>query len=129
MPSVGDIFVGGIAPVVSQKLEQDHQLATKTGSLTSLTVHNYNATARMILLLDQTADPTLYVAQAVLPIWFMPISGLSTTPGFVDKDWTVAPLQFKNGLWIVLSTVLTTPFSCTTTATNDLAMSGSVNLA
>lgn len=129
MPGIGDAIVGGIFPVVSAALEKVHQLAIGTGCVTSLTVHNYNATARTILLLDQTATPIAFSTTAVTPIWAMPVAGLSTTPGFVDKDWTVAPLQFKNGLWIVLSTVLNNPFSCTTTGTADLFVSATINQA
>lgn len=114
MPTFPELMIGGIAPVYSTALEAAHQLATKSGSIETLTVLNTNATARFVLLLDQLTSPAGQTTLAVTPIWAFPVNGLSTTPGTLSVDWTVGTMQFKNGLWVVLSTVLTTPFSLTT---------------
>ena len=128
MPNVGDLLIGGSLPIASIALEGAHQLATKTGSISLITVLNYNATPRHVLFLDQLASPAAYSTQAVTPIWFYAVAGLaSNLPGFFKIDFANAPIQFKNGLWVVMSSVNTTPFSCTTVAA-DMAMSALVNL-
>lgn len=116
MPTFPELLIGGVAPIVSATLEVSHQLATKSGSISSLTAHNYNASARMVLLIDSATAPT---AGAVTPIWAFPIAALATTPGTVDEKWNSGTLQFKNGLWVGLSTVLTTPFTLTLAGAND----------
>ena len=130
MANIGDLIVGGVYPVVSGALGKGLELSTKAGELHAITIHNYNATARMVLLLDQTADPTSYSAQAVTPLWALPITGSGTGgPGYITADWTTVPLAFKNGLWVLLSTVLTTPFSATATGTADGFFSAQIDNA
>lgn len=107
---VGDLLYTGVKPVVSTALEGSHRLAVGSGSIYTLTTHNYNATARTILLFDSA---TLPANGGVTPIWAFPIAALSTTPGTVTVSWSDIPLGFVNGLWVCLSTVLTTPFTLT----------------
>lgn len=131
MPGVGDALIGGIKPVVTTALTGAFNISAKgPGALTALTVMNFDTGGgRMVLLLDQVASPAAFSATAVTPIWFWFLAAASSTvPTAVAADWTVAPLQFVNGLWVVLSTVLTTPFSCTT-AGNVMAASATINLA
>lgn len=116
MPDFPELLIGGVAPVVSTALEANHQLATKSGSISSLTVHNYAGSARLVLLIDSATTPA---NGAVTPIWAFPIAALATTPGTVDRNWIAGTLQFKNGLWVGLSTVLTTPFTLTLAGATD----------
>lgn len=110
---IGDLYVGGLTPVVSTALEVSHQLASVGGSITALTIHNYSGSPAMVMLLDQTAAPT---NGSVTPIWAYPIAGTSANgPGALSPDWTFAPLGFVHGLYVVLSTVTTTPFTLTQT--------------
>ncbi len=127
MPSPGDLYVGGIKPVVSSALTSAFQLSAKgPGVLYDLTALNFNATARMVLLLDQVPSPANASGTSVSPIWFYPIAGLATTPGPVGLGYFVPPIQFVNGLWVILSTVLTTPYTATTSTTADGAFSALV---
>lgn len=129
MPGYGDLFVGGIKPIVSAALEVSHRLAVGTGSLTWMTVHNYNATARTVLLLD-TASVTQPANGAVTPIWAYPIAGSTATgPGAFGVDFTNPPIQFVNGLWVIMTTSLTTPFTLTAAGASDGYFSAGVNLA
>lgn len=136
MPGYGDIFVGGLPPTTSPALANGLQLAGKTGAITWLTVHNYNAAARMVLLLSalpaNNPNPIVYNGIAVSPIWAYPISGASGgIPGTLPVDWTNPPVQFTGQLWVVLSTVLTTPYTCTTSTSSpgDGYFAAGVNLA
>ena len=118
MPNLGDLYIGGI-PVTSSPspLIGYFQLsATGPGAIYSLTVLNFDTSnAKMVMLLDQTANPSGYSTTAVQSIFSGPIAAgsSSTGPGYFSPG-QFPPMQFKNGLWVVLSTVLTTAFSCTT---------------
>lgn len=126
MPGVGDLLVGGINPIPSTQLENSHQLAIGTGSLNWLVALNFAGSARLILLIDSLAAP---VAGPVAPDWFEPIAALATTPGVLARTWTTAPLQFEAGLWVVMSTTLTTPFTYVVAGATDGAFSAGINLA
>ena len=115
-----DIYVGGI-PITKSTSTQGligyFQLSAKgPGQLWSLSVLNYDTSnAKTVMLLDQTASPASYSTTTVAPIFAAPIAvGSATTgPGYFSPGG-LPPIQFINGLWVVLSTVLTSPYSCTT---------------
>lgn len=116
MPNIGDLAVGGIRPIVSVALEAQHQMALGSGVLYNLTVLNYGAAANLVLLLDQTASPAGYSGTAVTPIWAYPIAASAAGgPGLltVGGAFLTPPIAFRNGLWVMLSSGLTTPFSAT----------------
>jgi hypothetical protein len=132
------MYIGGLPPDVSG-LTPAFQVKTANGqpsTLYDLTVHNYNSSPRMLILLDQAATPINYNAQALGPcpvsgpnvngsvinsvMWAFPVAGLTNSiPGTLSLAYLIPPLRFRVGIWAVLSTVMTTPFTCTTTTTND----------
>ena len=118
MASVGDLYIGGLDAFASPSLENFRQVKVAGPiCLYSLTAHNYNATARMILLIDSATQP---VNGAVTPKWAWPIAASTAAgPGVVSAEWAIPPLKFINGMWVCLSTVLTTPFTLTFPVTND----------
>lgn len=120
MPNFGDIQVGGLPNGQSTALETAHQIAIGPGQLWSLTALNFSTSnAGMILLLDQTASPTGYSSTAVTPIYFAPIAVGSATngPGMLAPAGIPA-VYFTNGLWVLLSSVVTTPFTATAMGAN-----------
>ncbi len=127
MASIGDLIIGGHTPIVSQTFEVSHQLAkTGPGQVYDLTAHNYNASVRMVLLLDQIAAP---VNGAVTPIFAWPIAGSTAGgPGTFSLAYLVPPLRFLNGLWVILSTVMTTPFTLTTAGATDAYYVGLIGI-
>jgi len=120
VPNVGDLFVGGVRPTLSGALLPAFQIEDECGALYDITILNFSASARLVMLLDQLASPIGAVGQAVNPLWVYPIAGSTAFgPGTLPVGYLIPPLQFLNGLWAVLSTNLTNPYSLTTTATND----------
>lgn len=120
MPNFGDIQVGGLPLGQSAKLETGHQIAIGPGQLWSLTALNFNTSnAGLILLLDQTADPTGYSSTTVAPIYANVIAVGSATNGpGVLAPAGIPALYFTNGLWVLLSSVITTPFTATAMGPN-----------
>lgn len=115
MPNIGDLAVGGIRPVVSPALQAALQLAIGSGVVYNLVVLNYAAAASQVLLLDQTASPAGYSGTAVTPIWAFPIAASTAAgPGTLGGGaFLTPPIAFRNGLWVMLSTVITSPFTAT----------------
>jgi hypothetical protein len=129
--NIGDLFIGGHTPVVSTALEPSHRLlATGPGALYDLTVLNFNASARLVLVIDSNSltAPTTIDGVSNRLIWSFPVAGLSTTPGPLAAAWEIPPMRFLNGLWVALSTTLTTPFTIVA-AGNDGFFSALVGLS
>jgi len=119
--NIGDLYITGIKPVASAALEASHRLsAVGPGVLYDLNVQNYNATGRLLLLIDSSSASAPTTATGL--IYVLPLPGLSTLPTRADQGWEVPPLQFVNGLWAVLTTSLTTPFTVSA-AGNDMFIS------
>lgn len=128
MANIGDLYVGGLKPVVSTALEASHQLsATGPGVLYYLNAQNYNLAGRILLLIDSSSTTVPTTATGL--IWATPLPPSSAAANqFVtrmDNNWNVPPMQFVNGLWAVLTTTLTTPFTVTA-ASNDMFISALV---
>lgn len=124
--NIGDLYITGIKPVVSNQLEPNHQLSAKgPGVLYNLNVQNYNATGRLLLLIDSASvgAPTGIATGTLL--YVLPLPGLSTLPTRADQVWHIPPIAFVNGLWAVLTTSLTTPYTITA-AGNDMYISALV---
>ena len=115
MAGVEDLVVGGLLGAASGALENRHQILTKGGAVYRIKVINFDTAGILCLLLDQTATPS---NGAVTPVdCFFIGAGSATIPTFVDYVYPAyAPMQMANGLWMVASTVLTTPFSLTQSA-------------
>jgi hypothetical protein len=128
LANIGDLYISGIKPVVSTALEASHRLsATGPGVLYYLNAQNYNATGRLLLLID-SASASVPTTTAGL-IWVGVMAGLSTVPvGPINHLVGVPPIQFVNGLWAVLTTSLTTPYTVTA-AGADMFISALVQLS
>ena len=123
MASVGDLLIGGLESSKTTALANAFQIkANGPVSLSTLTVHNYNASARMVLLLDLVLAPSVTVPQAgaYFPVYAFPIAASTTAgPGAFTFQWAPFPLKFVSGCWVVLSTTLTSPFVLTYSGTSD----------
>lgn len=122
MANIGDLLVGGLLPVTTQALANRLQHSAAPGALSEFTVLNFDTTTGyLILLLDQVATPA---NGAVIPIdQFFVGPATSTVPGMLGVSYTPYPMGFKNGLWIVGSTTLTTPYTLATGTNSGLAIS------
>lgn len=131
MPGYADLFVGGIKPGQSTALENSHRIAVGTGALTTLSVLNFDTTARLILLFDTASATQPTNGAGATPVYFFPIAaGTSNGPAQgLGFDWTIPPLQFTNGLWIVVSSTITTPFTLTAVTTNQCCFVWQINQA
>lgn len=114
MANIGDLYITGIKPVVSTALEANHRLsATGPGVLYYLNAQNYNLSGRLVLLIDSSSATAPTTATGLLWAGVLPAAQPAGNNPVTPKDmvWDVPPMQFINGLWVVLSTILTTPFT------------------
>ena len=88
MPSIGDLIVGGLYPLVSGAtdtplplLSTQLQVATKPGALYQFNVLNFDQTSGyLILLLDQVAAPISGAGIRPIDAYFIP-AATATIPG------------------------------------------------
>ena len=110
-----DLLVGGLKSAQSGALENRHQILTAGGAVYRIKVVNFDTSGILCLLLDQTATPS---NGAVTPVdMFFIGAGSATIPAVLDYSYPAGVgLQVTNGLWLAASTVLTTPFTLTQSA-------------
>jgi hypothetical protein len=129
VPNIADRKYG-LTTVASQALENSHVLVTPSTFgfggpfvLDNLTVFNFDtATGYMILIFDSTSVPNN--ASPVVPVpvyWAFVGVATASVPTFVGIDWTQVALKCKNGITVVGSSILTTPFNLTAATNSKLA--------
>lgn len=124
MPNWLDLQVGGIYPTASGALCNQLQVATGPGQLFYWSIGNASGSAAgLYLLIDYANGTTPPNNGTVSPLDWMYVASTSSGTTTTSRSYAPVPLYFKNGLWIMASSNLTSPYTLTVQTTTVTCIS------